>query len=347
MSSSENNKGGSRLGSVKRGLLRDLHDLYEFYLDQETRNRLADMGRARRWITVVYWILKSMFFKLTPVRRVLLILSVVLIFNASNGSGLNGGYLLLIFILMLELKDKLLARDELNAGRAVQRALMPDSHPDLEGWDIWVYTHPANEVGGDVVDVLELGPQRMGLTLGDVAGKGLPAALLGAKLQATIRALAPQYDSLSHLGRQLNHIFCRDGLPNRFISLLYMELKAHDNQISLLNAGHLPPLLIKADKILEWQQGSCALGLSESSEYHDELLDIQSGDILIIYSDGLVEARNEEGEFLGEDRFHRQLTAVSQESAREIGEGLLDSVKDFVGDARAHDDLSLLICRRI
>src|SRR5512138_3275825 len=92
-------------------------------------------------------------------------------------------------VLMLELKDKLLARSELEAGRTVQLALMPDRPPVVPGWDIWLYSRSANDVGGDLVDYLQIDPQRLGVMLGDVAGKGLPAALLMAKLQATLRAL--------------------------------------------------------------------------------------------------------------------------------------------------------------
>ena len=100
------------------------------------------------------------------------------------------GIAILLFILMLELKDKLLAREELEAGRAVQRALMPDSGPTIPGWDVSLFTRSANDVGGDLVDYVPLDDQRNGLVLGDVAGKGLPAALLMAKLQSTLRALA-------------------------------------------------------------------------------------------------------------------------------------------------------------
>jgi hypothetical protein len=149
------------------------------------------MGKGRRAIYLVVWLLKSLFLRLTPTRRVLLALSFVLMWQATNFErhGNNTqisvhfpffGIVTLLLILMLELKDKLLARDKLEAGRSVQLALMPNPSPTIPGWDVWLFTRSANDVGGDLVDYLPLGEQRFGIVLGDVAGKGLPAALANA-----------------------------------------------------------------------------------------------------------------------------------------------------------------------
>jgi len=122
----------------------------------------------------------------------------------------------------LELKDKLHAKTELEEGRSVQNALMPEENPKVDGWDIWLYTRPANDVGGDLLDFTKISENNYGISLGDVAGKGLSAALLMAKLQSTIRAIVPDYISLSEFGNKLNHIFCRDSLPKLFSSLIYI-----------------------------------------------------------------------------------------------------------------------------
>lgn len=175
-----------RKGGLKRSLRRDLKDIYLFYLDREMRQRLSSMNRFKRWFMRFFWLLKSLILKLTPVRRILLVISLYLTFIGPYQSSSNNvnitfnfrllGFTILLLILMLELKDKLLARDELEAGRAVQFSLLPDQNPELPGWDIWMVTHPATEVGGDLVDYLHCDDGRLGLILGDVAGKGLGAA---------------------------------------------------------------------------------------------------------------------------------------------------------------------------
>ena len=202
---------------LKKTIRRGVSDLQSFYLSTHRQTRLATMGRVRRWLLLSGWLLRSLFLKLTPTRRVLLLIAFLLLWRGSTvdirqehlrvvfNFGLLGVVMLLV-ILMLELKDKLLARNELEAGRTVQLALMPDRSPVLAGWDIWLYTRSANDVGGDLVDYLQIDPQRLGVMLGDVAGKGLPAALLMAKLQATLRALVSGAASLGALGAEVNRI---------------------------------------------------------------------------------------------------------------------------------------------
>src|SRR5262245_13508277 len=199
-----------RRTGFKRTVHRTFVDLQEFYLGAHSRDRLLRMGKNRRALFVVAWLLKSLFLKLTPARRVLLALSFLFMWQETNVAVAGNpqirinfpflGIVTLLLILMLELKDKLLAREQLEAGRSVQRALMPESSPAIRGWDVWLYTRSANDVGGDLVDCVPLGDERYGLALGDVAGKGLPAALLMAKLQSTLRALAADTRPLAELG---------------------------------------------------------------------------------------------------------------------------------------------------
>ena len=184
---SYNQQKGQRLGKtiiddVKQGgffktLKREWKEIRDFYIDDESSQRLSDMGRVRRWLYFTYWLMKSLFLKLTPVRRLLLLLSVILLFQFNQNNSFSGNLifsgLLILFILMLELKDKLLAKEELEAGRAVQSALMPDTTPAVPGWDVWLYSKPAREVGGDLIDYIPIGETRHALVLGDIAGKGL------------------------------------------------------------------------------------------------------------------------------------------------------------------------------
>lgn len=345
-----------RRGNLKKTFKQDWKDLYYFYLDDEKRNRLSQMGRFRRYLHMLFWLFKSLVLKLSPLRRVLLFLSIILFLSmrttVTNGNVNTStdfpliGFLLLLFVLALELKDKFVAQDELAVGRQVQFALLPTDNPEISGWDIWLYTQPANDVGGDLVDYLEINSSRLGMSLGDVAGKGLGAALLMAKLQATIRALAPISTSLMDLGAQLNHIFCRDGLPNRFVSLVYLELMPDNGSIQLLNAGHLPPILLTPSGLKELKRGDPALGLQKNLNFHEQNVSLEGDDMLIVYSDGLTEARNDDGEFFGESRLKQLIENSKHLTAGNAGNQILNSIARFIGDARPHDDISLIIIKR-
>lgn len=348
-----------RHGDFRRTLRRDWNALKEFYLDQNRQQRLQQMGWLKRGVLLSWWLIKSLFFKLTPVRRILLIISFWFILEASSiqyhgerfqfdSGGLGKlGFVVLLFILMLELKDKLLAQSELATGRSVQRALMPKQSPTIPGWELWLTTRPANEVGGDLVDYLEIGANRFGVALGDVAGKGLKAALLMAKLQATLRALASDFDSLAELGVKLNAILRRDSLPDSFASLIYFELQSDSGMVRLLNAGHQPPLILRGATVEEMAHGTAALGVLPKAVCVEQQIILQRGEVLVVYSDGLNEARNEAGEFFGDDRILALLASCAQYTANQIGDRLLAEVEHFVGEARPHDDLSLIVLKRL
>ncbi len=342
----------------RRTLIREWHELKEHLLSEDRQKRLPQMSGFRKFIFIPIWLLKALFQKLNRFRQILLILSFVLLYQQIKFSLPDNqvrismdsqalGFFILLFILMLELKDKLLARGELEAGRAVQKALTPPEKPQVPGWDIWLYTRSANEVGGDLLDYYVINSGRNGIAVGDVSDKGLAAALLMASLQATLRALAPDHDNLEELGKKVNHIFFREGLAKKFASLIYLELSAHSNCIRWINAGHLPPLLVSDGKVIELAKGEAALGLCNDTSYHAQKATLTSGEIFVLYSDGLSEARNTEGAFYGEERIHRLLLKSAPMSAEQIGAVLLQDVEGFIGDAPVHDDLTLAIIKRV
>ncbi len=346
-----------KTGNLWQTFQRDYRELEKFYIDDEKKARLDKMPWLKRVVFLTLWLFRSLLLKLTPLRRILLIVGLIFILGwgaivvegktvQTNNWQFFGGVLLL-FVLMLELKDKLLARDELEAGRKVQQALMPESTPSISGWSAWLTTRPANEVGGDLVDSLNLGTNRHGLVLADVSGKGLQAALLTAKLQATIRALGQDYNATADLVTKINEIFHRDSLPNMFASLLYMEVAPDTSHVKFVNAGHLPPLLLQSGTIRETPKGELALGLVGSSAFTEHTVELQQGDVFFAYSDGLTEARNERGEFFGSERLLRLLPTWQNLPAEKIGAAAIAEVDWFVGEARANDDLSLVILKRL
>lgn len=342
---------------VKQTVRRTFQDLHDFYLSEHSRDRLSGMGKVKRFLFLTAWLLKSLLLKLTPARRVLLALSFILMWQAAEFEGrgdtaqLNFHFpllaiIVLLLILMLELKDKLVARYELEAGRSVQEALMPDPSPKIPGWDLWLFTRSANDVGGDLVDYLQLDAQRFGVVLGDVAGKGLPAALLMAKLQSTLRALASDSSSLAELGAKMNRILCRDGLPNRFATLIYLELDPGSGTVRVLNAGHMPPIVLRGSNLEVLPNGGMALGMLSEATFAEQRIDLSERDVLVVYSDGLTEAMNANEDFFGEERLRALLSSMPPLDAKTLGHRVVAAADTFVGDARPHDDLSLVILRR-
>jgi hypothetical protein len=345
----------------RRGVHRSINaardEAEAFYLDEASRKKLGGMNVVSREIRRVFWLIKSLLFKLTPTRRILLALAIVMLttwINFDTRRGWTGsvhlptfGAVLMGIVLMLELKDKLVARNELVAGRAVQLALMPPASPVIPGWDVWLYTEPANDVGGDLVDHLPLGGRRHGIALADVAGKALPAALLMVKLQATIRALAPESPTLDVLGESVNRILHRDGLPNRFATMVYLVLSEDSGTVRYLLAGHLPPLVVRGSLIETLAPGSLAFGFIADATFAEETLHLGVGDVLVAFSDGVVEATNSADEFFGDERLMHAVRSAGSRSAKTIGENVREALSVFVGDTRPYDDVSIVVVRRI
>jgi hypothetical protein len=338
-------------------LEREFRELYRFYLDAETRERLEKMGRIPRAFWLIGWLSKSLLLKLSPARRLLLLLATVLSIMGWTHMTLFGysisydfrpwGCLLMLFILMLELKDKLLAKDEIQFARQVQLALMPDRQPDIDCWSVWSTSVPANDVGGDLVDYIELPSERLGIALGDVAGKGLGAALLSAKLQASLRAIGPESPSLDELGSRMNGILSRDGMDNRFATLFYAEVSPGSGHIRYLNAGHNPPFVLRnSGKAEDLPASSFPLGMLPKVTYKEGMLDMEPGELLLIYSDGLTEATNTDGEEYGPDRIRNLMPGMRHDTVQHSGNVLLDDVRRFLGKERPHDDLSVVLVRR-
>ena len=343
------------VNEFRHTFLRDFAAIKEFYLEEEQKARLEKLRPIVRGFYLFGWLLKSLFFKLTPIRRLLLFIAVIFILLQNSTIGLGSlhlsfnfmelGAVILIFILMLELKDKLLARDELAEGRAIQIRLLPDPSPKIPGWDAWLYSQPANDVGGDLIDCIRFDENHHVLVLGDVSGKGLPAALLMVKLQATIRALYTKTIQLADLGSQINRIFHRDGISSSFATLVVVDIHGEYGKIRLLNAGHTPPVLIRDGRPQATAKGNAALGLLENTGYDvfEEVL--QHGDVLLVYSDGINESRNEQGECYGNDRLFNLVADMATVLTAEMGARILAAIKNFSAEVHPDDDRTLLILK--
>jgi len=349
-----------RGGHFFRDVRDEGREIRNFYLSEEKRDALGKMSAVKRWFLVAWWVLKSMFFKLTPVRRLLLAAGLILIISASvtvsdnnnGGSAQNFGLSVflgvaaLLLVLLLELKDKLLAHGELQDGRAIQRAMQPPSSPIVPGWDIWLYTYPANEVCGDILDFFPFNGKHYGIVTGDVAGKGLGAALLMVKIQALVRAFAPEVPALTSLAAKINEILLRDKIPARFASLLLLQFEPNSGTVRYLNAGHIPPLLITENGLAEMGKGNCAIGLAPDTSFAQKELEMAPGQTLVLYSDGITEAENNTRESFGLERLEAECRSASGLRAQAFGEKLVAAVDAFIGEERHKDDISLVVLQR-
>lgn len=341
------------IGEIKK----EFRELKNFYIDESKKERLKNMNRASGGFHIFGWLMKSLFLRLNPFRRVLtvvgvifLVLGKITVTNTGDvkiiiDSTIIGG-ILILFVLMLELKDKLLAKTELEGGRKVQKALLPEKDPEIPGWKVWLYSRPANEVCGDLVDYLNLNDKLIGLTMADVAGKGLSAALMMSKLQSTIRAIANEEDALSEFASKVNKIFNRDSLPNFFASMLYFQIEPCSGKIKYVNAGHLPPIILNGDMIKETNKGDAAIGLMKDSKFNEQTVELNSGEVFIVYSDGVTEAMNEAGQFFGKEMLTNTIKKYHDRPADKLGEAIIKQVEIFAGDAPRSDDLSLIILKR-
>ncbi len=325
-------------------------ELTDYYLTPEQREQLKSMKPHYRMMHKSGWVLKAMFDKLSPERRVLFLAGVLMLLFSFTGdqgnlNALFGGFFLVVLI-MLELKDKLAAHDELAAGRKIQESLMPQRSPAVNGWKLWLFTRSANEVCGDLIDHMTLGGGRFSIIMADVSGKGLHAALITAKLQATIRALAGGIDELPALIGRINAIVHRDSPSHIFSSLFYAECSEEHGTVRFINAGHFPALIVRGAAIVETEKGDAALGLARYMNFTEHTATLNSGDRFILYSDGLTEAKNAAGEFFGKDRFTSLLTNRSG-TPDEIGADILRHVDAFIGSSTPSDDLSLIILQRL
>jgi sigma-B regulation protein RsbU (phosphoserine phosphatase) len=236
---------------------------------------------------------------------------------------------------------------DLELAARVQRHLYPCGVPALPGVEIAAHAQPAHLLSGDYYDFFPFRGTRQGVALADVMGKGLPASMLMANLQASLRILGPEHDALDALAARLNGLFRYNLRLIRFISLFLLALDEGADALEYCNAGHLPPLLLRAatkrvDRLLPTGPG---IGLVPDPTFETKPVPFHPGDLLVLYTDGLTEARSPAGEEFGEERLRRYLLHHHAQPAEAFLSGLRRTLTRFTG-GHLHDDLSLLVVRR-
>lgn len=246
-------------------------------------------------------------------------------------------------------KEKALLRmqEELRLAYEIQNNLLPKEPPLLAGYDIAGKSIPAKEVGGDYFDFLAVEEHRLAFCLGDVSGKGLPAALLMANLQAAVRSQAMAGTSLTSCLERANSLLFRNTSAEKFATLFFGCLDAASPVLHYCNAGHNHPFLISNEaEPQRLSRGGVALGCFESFPFEESQVQLNPGDQLVVFSDGISEAVNHADEEFGETRLYELVAANREASAAELIEKILQSVDDYAGDRPQMDDMTLVVVKR-
>jgi sigma-B regulation protein RsbU (phosphoserine phosphatase) len=231
---------------------------------------------------------------------------------------------------------------ELEDARLIQRGLLPATLPQVGGISLAVAWQPANDVGGDCFDTLSFG-RALGVSIADISGKGLPAALLMSNLQAAVRAFAHETAPPSAVCGSVNRLLCRNMASGRFATFCYARIEPDARRIVYANAGHNPPLLVRRDgSTALLSQGGMVLGIFPDNQYEQAELPIGSGDCLVFYTDGITEARSAEGEEFGEDRLAQAAVEMRGQSTGGVKDALLSRVNEFTG-GKFDDDATLIV----
>jgi sigma-B regulation protein RsbU (phosphoserine phosphatase) len=246
-------------------------------------------------------------------------------------------------------REKERMEQEVNAAAGVQRKLLPGSLPSVPGYEILARQIPCFEVAGDLYDAFQLADGRVALVVGDVTGKGMPAAMLMSNVMAALRMLYQDPPPPPVLAERLHKQVLESSSDLHFVTLFFGLLDPKTHTMEYVNAGHNPPLLLRRHeedcKVEELKTSGLPLGLMEGATYRVEKVAIPDESMLCIFSDGIPEALCGE-EFYGEERFVKSVWARCGKSIEEMADGAIEDLKSFIGENLLDDDVTLLMIRR-
>jgi phosphoserine phosphatase RsbU/P len=245
------------------------------------------------------------------------------------------------------MRQQAIAR-ELTLAHQVQRGLLPASSPSIEHYEFFDFYEAANELGGDYYDYVPLPDGRWGVVVADVSGKGVSAALLMARLSAETRYCLATEPTPAAAIERLNRVFYGSGWEDRFVTFVLCVLDPKRHEVTIVNAGHLSPLLRRGpDKVeaVSENESRLPLGVEADEKYHQCVVPMSPGDCLVLYTDGITEAMNAAEELYGTQRLWTQLTGEA-DSVGVIGRRILTDARLFVGNRRQNDDMCLVCLGR-
>lgn len=345
---------------------REGYGLYSRDVDWETIGR--EKSKFKRLLRSGWALFQAMLMKLSPARRVLLLVAVILfLFNPQvrlkNGAEVDFGLAwiataILFVLLALELGDRVTMKRDLEIAREIQQWLVPTEPPQIPGVDIAFATRPQNTVAGDYYDAF-LRPTSAAaskrpsllIVVADVAGKSVPAALLMATFQSGLHALSSTPASLDEIVTGLDRYARAHSLEGRrFTTAFLAEMDTETREMRYVNAGHNDPILRRASGTIErLTTGGPPFGIPPLTDaeipYASGAVQLQPGDLLFIFTDGVAEAVNEKGEEFGEARIIPVIMSMPTGAAAAVLTGVMGDVNTFVGFARQHDDITALVLR--
>ena len=352
---------GRQLDELWSQFTADARASYGFYMKEADSEELATHRGFKRWFRIAKTLFWSLLMKMTPARRVLLLVAFVML--VMSGVKLRVGQnfafdmnfeviaaFVFLLLLSLELADKVTMKRDLEIAREIQTWLVPSQPPEVAGANIAFATRPQNSVAGDYYDAFYPNPadrERLMVVIADVAGKSVPAALLMATLQASLRTIAGENAALADLVARLNRYACAHSLNGlRFTTAVLSEYNPLSRNLTYVNAGHNAPILRRANGTLETlEAGGLPLGIQSAAKYETASLELKPGDTLIFFTDGVVEAFNESGEEFGNARWLSAIRDLPDWDAQQTLQFLMKRVDEFVGATRQSDDITCLVFR--
>jgi phosphoserine phosphatase RsbU/P len=352
---------------LERLFTRDAPEAYRFFSRAIDFDQLKKLPWHRRTIAHARLFFLAFTMKLTPARRAIYGMSLVCILVglvelfrevhllfvphpvfAAGTLWLLAGFILVNLLVFLEVADRLTLKNDLEIARGIQQAMLPRGAFQTSGVEAFGMTRPANTVGGDFYDIIPLPDGRVLLALGDVAGKGSPAALLMALLLAMMRTLVDEGLHGAALAARLNAQIVKQAPSTRFVTLFVGLLNPLTGDFEYVNAGQNPPLLRRADGSYErLRTGGMSLGMFDHATYESGETRIAVGDVLVMFSDGVTEAENGAGEPFDESGLQRIIDGSGWASAKELAWATFVAVEEYREQRRLLDDLTILVVRRL
>lgn len=247
-----------------------------------------------------------------------------------------------------EEKEYLKLKEEMKVATQIQNNLLPEKNPEIPGYEIAAFNIPAKEVGGDYYDFIDIDENNLGFCIGDITGKGMPAALLMAGLQASLRSQVLIHKETNKCVQNINKLLYRNTEASKFATLFYGMLDREEHKIYYCNAGHDQPLIFRANKLhSKLEVTGMLLGVVDEAAYECKSIFLEPDDIVVIYTDGITEAMNKDLEEFGFDRTVNAIESNSRESASYMLEQLYEQVSSHSDGFQQSDDITIMVIKRV
>ncbi len=338
---------------IERLIKKESSDVYKYFA-KDTAKQDKNRNKLMRALIFLRNLFNAFVLRLTPARRILYLAAIFIFFIGyiQNFDGyLLFSFLMINLLLAFELADKLTAKDELTLARKIQDSLIPQKPPENKNYDISCFYESANDVSGDYFDFIPDKDKKLTFIIGDISGKGLPAALYMVRAQAIIHSLLNNFDNLRSVLNNLKTYFCENLQPGYFLTVTAAKID-DEGEIKFFRAGHTPALLYKSDenRFYDVSPKGMGIGLRDNGIFSDILeervLQTSPGDIVMFYTDGITDTHNPNMQQFGMEPVKQIVRAYSEKSSEEIKDKLIEKLNDFRETKDGNDDITFVIFKR-